>query len=118
LQQSMLHPRAPLIKALTGHWSLAEGPTCTFVLSSSQSGVGQEGFVQARLRPSGREADVEFIAPSEGDPVQRSQLWSALLIGMCQGLGRHGVERVFARLTDDLEDAGTFHQVEIGRAHV
>lgn len=111
LEHSVLHPHPPLIKAITGRWSLAEGPTCTFVLRSRMDGVPSDGFVQARLRPGGREADIEFIAPVVEDPGVRAQMWSALLIGMAQGLGRHGVERVYARLADELEDAGTFQQV-------
>lgn len=108
LEQALLRPRTALWSALLGHWSLAEGPTCTFVLPESRDSQVGEGFAQARLRPGGDQADIVFLAPSLDAHEGAEEIWRTLLSGMVASLARQRVERVFVRLADELEAASLF----------
>jgi hypothetical protein len=108
LEQALTRPRGALWAALLGHGSLAEGPVCTVVLRSSEEGRLMEGFAQARLRPGGDEADVICLAPSLGSHDAGEDIWRKLISGLALELARHGVQRVFARLSDELEAARLF----------
>jgi hypothetical protein len=108
LEQALTRPRGALWAALLGHGSLAEGPVCTVVLRSSEEGRLMEGFAQARLRPGGDEADVICLAPSLDSHDAAEDIWRKLISGLATELARHGVQRVFARLSNELEAARLF----------
>ena len=108
LEQTLTRPRKPLWAALLGHGSLAEGPVCTVVLRDPSKGNAFEGFAQARLRPGGDEADVICLAPSLETYENAEDVWRKLLSGLALELAKHGVQRVFARLSDELEAARLF----------
>jgi len=107
LEQALTRPRAALWSALLGQGSLAEGPVSTFVLPAAREAPDTGGFAQARLRPGGDEADVVFLAPSLGRQ-EAEEIWRSLLAGMVASLAHHRVQRVFARLSDELEAARLF----------
>jgi len=108
LEQALTHPRSAVWAALLGQGTLAEGPVCTYVLSAGQEAPPPEGFAQARLRPSGDEADVIFLAPALDRSQGAEDTWRALLAGMSASLAHHGVQRIFARLSDELDAARLF----------
>lgn len=107
LEHALMRARSPLWTALLGHGSLAEGPFCTVVLSEPGDDARLEGFAQARLRPGADEADLVRLAPSLDAP-ESERIWRDLLAGMAGHLARIGVQRVFVRLSDDLEAAHLF----------
>lgn len=107
LEHALMRARSPLWAALLGHGSLAEGPFCTVVLSQPDDDAPLEGFAQARLRASGGEADLVRLAPGLDAP-EAERIWRDLLVGMGTYLGRLGVQRVFVRLSDELEAAHLF----------
>jgi hypothetical protein len=108
LEQALTRPRGALWAALLGHGSLAEGPVCTVVFQAASDSGPMEGFAQARLRPGGDEADMVCIAPSFQSHEAADDIWRKLISGMALELARHGVQRVFARLSDELEAARMF----------
>lgn len=108
LEQALTRPRSALWAALLGLGSLAEGPVCTVVFRSSEGDRMLEGFAQARLRPGGDEADVVYLAPSLGSQDGAEDIWRKMLSGLASLLAQHGVQRVFARLSDEVEAARLF----------
>ncbi len=108
LEQMLTHPRKALWASLLGHGSLAEGPVFTVVLHDPARGAAFDGFAQARVRPGGDEADVVCLAPSLSRNDAGEEIWRKLLPGLALELARRGVQRVFARLADELEAARLF----------
>lgn len=107
LEHALMRARNPLWAALLGHGSLAEGPFCTAVFQDTDADAPLEGFAQARLRAGGEEADLVRLAPSLDAP-EAERIWRSLLAGMGMYLARLGVQRVFVRLSDELEAAHLF----------
>ncbi|MDH7490454.1 MAG: hypothetical protein QHH80_13240 [Anaerolineae bacterium] len=107
MEHALMRARSPLWAALLGHGSLAEGPFCTVVLSEPGDVGAVKGFAQARLRPAAEEADLVRLAPSLDAP-EAERIWRSLLAGMAAHLARLGVQRVFVRLSDELEAAHLF----------
>ncbi len=107
LEHALMRARSPLWAALLGHGSLAEGPFCTVVLRKTDDKVPLEGFAQARIRAGGEEADLVRVAPGLG-AHEAERIWRSLLSGMGAHLARIGVQRVFVRLSDELEAAHLF----------
>ncbi|MBC7258828.1 MAG: hypothetical protein H5T65_06240 [Chloroflexi bacterium] len=107
LEHALMRARSPLWAALLGHGSLAEGPFCTVVLTEPADDFALEGFAQARLRPGAQEADLVRLAPTLDEP-EAERIWRSLLLGLGLHLARLGVQRIFARLSDELEAAQVF----------
>lgn len=107
LEHALMRARNPLWAALLGHGSLAEGPFCTTVFQDSDARPALEGFGQVRLRVGGEEADLVRLAPSL-DAHEAERIWRSLLVGMAAHTARLGVQRIFVRLSDELEAAHLF----------
>ncbi len=107
LEHALMRARSPLWTALLGHGSLAEGPFCTVVLSALGGEAALQGFAQARLRAGAEGADLVRVAPALDAP-EAERIWRSLLAGMAAHLARLGVQRVFVRLSDELEAAHLF----------
>lgn len=107
IEHAVMRARSPLWAAILGHGSLAEGPFCTVVLTTLSDEAVLQGFAQARLRPGAEEADLVRVAPALDAP-EAERIWRSLLAGMAAQLARLGVQRVFVRLSDELEAAHLF----------
>jgi len=107
LEHALMRSRSPLWAALLGHGSLAEGPFCTVVFSTLGDAGALGGFAQARLRAGGEEADLVRLAPTLDAPGAE-RIWRGLLSGMGAHLAHLGVQRVFVRLSDEMEAAHLF----------
>jgi len=107
LETAVLWAPAPLWVALVDYFSLNEGRSCTLILSESSV----QGFVQAWDRSNRLASDVICIAPSLRGSRGTPELWHKLLERLCADKGEQGVQRVFARPSDDAQELDVFRHL-------
>jgi len=110
LEESLMQPYHPLRAALVAFFTMGELGARTYVVSGRTARGRMEGFVQMRERRACPEADVLFIAPAlDGDAD--AEVWHHLLVHLCRQAGGRGIERLFARLPQEGEEARLFNRV-------
>jgi len=108
-KRSLIQPQDPLRAALRAPLAFACPSAHTYV-ARREAELGQGvGFVQLRCRPHDwRLADVAFIAPALGHSPAAAELWTQLLTAACLDAGQWGIERIFASLPAESQDAIPF----------
>lgn len=108
-KRSLIQPQDPLRTALRAPLAFASPSAHTYVARKDAEPYQSLGFVQLRCRPHDwRLADVAFIAPSLGRSPAAMGLWTQLLSAACRDAAQWGIERVFASLPAESEDAIPF----------
>jgi hypothetical protein len=102
LEGAVLDARSPLRQALAGWWPLARAGVDTLVLDTDV------GFIQARRRLNGREADLTYVAPALTRANGAALAWQRLAGDACARLAGRGIERVHVSIAEDDQVA---HQV-------
>ncbi|MGC8825704.1 MAG: hypothetical protein ACP5TV_01720 [Anaerolineae bacterium] len=108
-KRSLIQPQDPLRAALRAPLAFACPSAHTYVArKDTEPGQGM-GFVQLRCRPyDWRLADVAFIAPALEHSPAAAELWTQLLTTVCLDAGQWGIERIFASLPAESQDAVPF----------
>lgn len=108
-KRSLIQPQDPLRTALRAPLAFACPSAHTYV-ARRDAELGQGvGFVQLRCRSHDwRLADVAFIAPALDRSPAAMELWTQLLIAACLDAGQWGIERIFASLPAESQDAIPF----------
>ena len=110
-ETALLWSPAPLWIALIDYFSLNEARSSTFVVDGSSTGRAVQGFVQAWDRADRLACDVVCIAPSLRGSSAASQVWHDLLEHLSLDKGEHGMQRIFARLSEGEQGVDVFRQV-------
>lgn len=111
LETAVLWSLAPLSMALLEYISLNQGRCSTFVQTNPSPDGPARGFVQAWNRADGLACDVVFIAPSlDGSPTT-AQLWYDLLEHLSRVKGDLGLQRIFAKVSEDAGVTEIFRQI-------
>jgi len=107
--------------ALTDYLSLNEARSSTFVEDDRSTGPSVQGLVQTWDRADRLSCDVISIAPSLRESSAAPQVWYDLLEYVCLDKGERGMQRIFAKLSEDEAGIDIFRQVGFGtyaRRHI
>lgn len=111
LETALLWAPAPLSMALLECLSLNQGRCSTFVETNPPPDRLARGFVQAWDRADGLACDVVFISPSlDGSPAT-AHLWHDLLEHLSLVKGDFGLQRIFAKVSEDTGAREIFRQI-------
>jgi hypothetical protein len=121
LETALVWCPSPLWGALIDYLSIDQGHSSTFVEDDSSTGRPVEGFLQAYDRADRLSCDVICIAPSLRGSSAALRVWHDLLEHLCLDKGERGMQRVFAKVSEDEAGMDVFRQVgfsSYGRRHV
>ncbi len=108
-KRSLIQPQDPLRAALRAPLAFTCPSAHTYIARADVEPGRDLGFVQLRCRPHDpRLADVAFIAPALGRSPAATELWTQLLTAACLDAGQWGIERIFASLPAESQDAIPF----------
>lgn len=104
IENILTHPRAPLWIALTAPWPWAGIGVATYVLRDTIEDMPVSGFSQLMKRAARPEADLLHLAPAlpttSMDEAVGEAIWGRLLGHCALAAGGHGLQRVYASITD------------------
>jgi len=104
IEHILTHPRAPLWIALTAPWPWAGIGVATYVLRDRIDDMPVSGFSQLMKRAARPEADLLHLAPAlptiSMDEAVGEAIWGRLLAHCALAAGGHGLQRVYASITD------------------